>query len=89
MPARSLRGNEIAAGLRATASQALAERAAAGIPVRLAIVVATTEESAAWYVRSLAAAAARLGIGCDVSELPPDVSAAEIDAVLTDLSADA
>jgi methylenetetrahydrofolate dehydrogenase (NADP+)/methenyltetrahydrofolate cyclohydrolase len=87
--ARSLGGKEVAAGLRAAASEALSKCRAAGITVRLAIVVATREESAAWYVRSLGAAAARLGIEGDVSELPPDATAADITAVLDALSADA
>jgi methylenetetrahydrofolate dehydrogenase (NADP+) / methenyltetrahydrofolate cyclohydrolase len=84
-----LDGRELAGRLRARASEALAECAAAGITVRLAIVVATTDESAAWYVRSLRAAAARLGIECDSTELPPSVPGAEISAALGMLSADA
>jgi methylenetetrahydrofolate dehydrogenase (NADP+)/methenyltetrahydrofolate cyclohydrolase len=87
--ARSLGGKEAAAALRAAASEALSKREAAGTTVRLAIVVATREESAAWYVRSLGAAAARLGIEGDVSELPSDATAADITAVLAALSADA
>jgi methylenetetrahydrofolate dehydrogenase (NADP+)/methenyltetrahydrofolate cyclohydrolase len=61
----------------------------AGTRPRLAIVVATRDESAAWYVRTLSAAAARLGIECDVSDLPANASATEISAVLAALSADA
>jgi methylenetetrahydrofolate dehydrogenase (NADP+)/methenyltetrahydrofolate cyclohydrolase len=87
--ARSLGGKEAAAALRAAASEALSKCEAAGTTVRLAIVVATREESAAWYVRSLGAAAARLGIEGDVSELPSDATAADITAVLAALSADA
>jgi methylenetetrahydrofolate dehydrogenase (NADP+) / methenyltetrahydrofolate cyclohydrolase len=55
--------------------------------VRLVIMVATRDESAAWYVRSLLAAAGRLGIRCDVSDLPPEASAADITAALTAVSA--
>jgi methylenetetrahydrofolate dehydrogenase (NADP+) / methenyltetrahydrofolate cyclohydrolase len=84
-----LDGREVAARLRAQASLALAECAAAGITVRLAIVVATKDESAAWYVRSLRAATARLGIECEVTELSPSAAATEISAVLGVLSADA
>jgi len=84
-----LDGRELAARLRAKASAALAECAAAGITVRLAIVIATTDESAAWYVRSLRAAASRLGVECDITELPPSVPGAEISAALGVLSADA
>ncbi len=89
MTARSLSGKELAARLRARSSRALAECAAAGIAVRLAVVLATRDESAAWYVRSLRNAAGRLGIGCDVSELPADARAADITAVLAALSSDA
>jgi methylenetetrahydrofolate dehydrogenase (NADP+) / methenyltetrahydrofolate cyclohydrolase len=86
--ARSLTGKEAAVRLRAAASEALAGCAAAGCMVRLAIVIATRDEAAAWYVRSLAAAAARLGISCEVCELSPDAVAGDVAAALTALSAD-
>lgn len=89
MTAQSLGGRELAARLRATAAEAVASCAAAGGNARLAIVVATREESATWYVRTLTAAAARLEIDADVRELPPTATAAEIAAVLGALSADA
>ncbi len=89
MTATLLDGKEVAAQLRARAAQALAECAAAGITARLAIVVATADESAAWYVRSLRTAAARLGVECQVTELPSAATATEISAVLEELSADA
>jgi methylenetetrahydrofolate dehydrogenase (NADP+) / methenyltetrahydrofolate cyclohydrolase len=84
-----LSGREVAARLRARASEVLAECAAAGITVRLAIVVATADESAAWYVRSLRAATARLGIECEVTELSPSAMATEVSTVLEELSANA
>jgi methylenetetrahydrofolate dehydrogenase (NADP+) / methenyltetrahydrofolate cyclohydrolase len=86
--ARSLGGREVAAKLRASAAESVAALAESGVAPRLAIVVATREESAAWYVRSLSGAAARLGIGCDVTELPADTPAAEIALALGALSAD-
>lgn len=89
MTATRLDGKEVAAQLRARAAQALAECAAAGITARLAIVAATADESAAWYVRSLRTAAARLGVECQVTELPSAATATEISAVLEELSADA
>ena len=89
MTATLLDGKEVAAQLRARAAQALADCAAAGITARLAIVVATADESAAWYVRSLRTAAARLGVECQVTELPSAATATEISAVLEELSADA
>ena len=56
--------------------------------MRLAIVLATGDESAAWYVRSLSRAAARLSIECDVTDLGDTAAASAISAVLTSLSAD-
>ena len=44
------------------AADAAAGCAAAGITPRLAVVVATREHSAAWYVRTLSGAARRLGM---------------------------
>lgn len=88
MTAESLGGREVAARLRATAAEAVASFALAGVTARLAIVIATRERSAAWYVRTLSRAAARLGIESDVQELTPDATAAELAAVLSGLSAD-
>ena len=88
MTAPSLGGREVAARLRADAAATLASVTAGGITPRLAIVVATRDESAAWYVRTLSTAAIRLGIEADVRELSPDASAGEISAVLAALSAD-
>ena len=42
-----------------------------GQPPRLAVVTATDDEASAWYVRSIAAAAAKAGIGCEVEDLGP------------------
>jgi len=88
VPAESLGGREVAARLRALAAESVASSAAAGITAHFAIVVATREESAAWYVRTLSAAAARLNIECEVLALRPDATAAEIMAVLRAQSAD-
>ena len=88
MTAQSLAGREVAARLRADAAEVIGRCATAGIAPRLAIVVATHAESAAWYVRSLSAAAARLGIESDVQELPADAASSQIAGVLAALSAD-
>jgi methylenetetrahydrofolate dehydrogenase (NADP+) / methenyltetrahydrofolate cyclohydrolase len=85
MSARPLAGREAAAALRGLAAEAVARAGS----VALAVVLATGDESAAWYVRSLAAAATKVGIGCDVTDLGATASAAEIAAVLQRLSADA
>ncbi len=87
MTARRLDGKDLAASLRAQAADAVATAAAGGTTVRLAIVTATEDESAAWYVRSLTGAAARARIECEVTELGAGAAAGRIAAVLARLSA--
>jgi methylenetetrahydrofolate dehydrogenase (NADP+)/methenyltetrahydrofolate cyclohydrolase len=55
--------------------------------VRLAIVTATDDESAAWYVRSLTGAAARVGIECQVVDLGAGGTPGQIESELARLSA--
>ena len=62
-----LSGRELAAGIRVEVAAAAAELAAAGTPPRLAVVVATADESSAWYVRSIARTAEKTGITCCAS----------------------
>jgi methylenetetrahydrofolate dehydrogenase (NADP+)/methenyltetrahydrofolate cyclohydrolase len=83
-----LTGATLAAEIRARVSESAAALADAGRPPRLAVVVATADESTAWYVRSIAKAAAKVGITCDIVDLDPTSSGAEIDAALRRLSAD-
>src|SRR5215472_9434104 len=64
-----LSGRELAASIRAGTAARAAELAAAGRPPRLAVVTATADEASAWYVRTLARAAARAGIACEVTDL--------------------
>ncbi|TQM43815.1 bifunctional 5,10-methylenetetrahydrofolate dehydrogenase/5,10-methenyltetrahydrofolate cyclohydrolase [Pseudonocardia cypriaca] len=80
----SLGGRELAADLRRRTAESAATLTAAGRPPRLAIVVATADESSAWYVRSIAKAAAAAGIVCDVVSPTPT----EIHTVLSRLGAD-
>jgi methylenetetrahydrofolate dehydrogenase (NADP+) / methenyltetrahydrofolate cyclohydrolase len=83
-----LSGRELAAGIRArTASQA-AELAAARRPPRLTVVTATDDSATAWYVRSIVRAAANASIGCEVEDLGPAASVADIGAQLAALSGD-
>ena len=84
----TLSGTELAAGIRAEVTTAAAELAAAGTPPRLAVVVATADESSAWYVRSIARAAERTGIACSVVDLGETATPDRIGAELTALSAD-
>jgi methylenetetrahydrofolate dehydrogenase (NADP+) / methenyltetrahydrofolate cyclohydrolase len=82
---RWLSGRELAAEIRAGTAARAAELTAAGHPPRLAVVTATADEASAWYVRSLAAAAAKAGIGCDVIDL---VLGGGIEQALARLSGD-
>jgi methylenetetrahydrofolate dehydrogenase (NADP+)/methenyltetrahydrofolate cyclohydrolase len=52
------------------------------------VVTATDDEASAWYVRSIAAAAAKAGIVCEVEDLGPQATADGIAAQLSALSAD-
>ena len=83
-----LSGRELATEIRAGTSAAAADLAAAHRPPRLTVVTATDDESSAWYVRSIASAAAKAGIGCEVEDLGPQATAGGIEAQLTALSGD-
>jgi methylenetetrahydrofolate dehydrogenase (NADP+)/methenyltetrahydrofolate cyclohydrolase len=83
-----LSGRELAAELRARTAETAAALTAAGTPPRLAVVVATADESSAWYVRSIGKAAASVGISCDVVDLGADATAEEIRAALHRLGED-
>nr|WP_205830907.1 bifunctional 5,10-methylenetetrahydrofolate dehydrogenase/5,10-methenyltetrahydrofolate cyclohydrolase [Microbispora sp. CL1-1] len=81
-------GKELAASIRAEAAERAAALAAAGTPPKLAVVVATADESSAWYVRSIARAAEKAGIACDIVDLGADAAPSLIRDRLTALSAD-
>jgi methylenetetrahydrofolate dehydrogenase (NADP+) / methenyltetrahydrofolate cyclohydrolase len=84
----SLSGRELAADIRAGTAAAAAVLAATRRPPRLTVVTATGDEATAAYVRSIAAAAARAGIGCETEDLGPGATAAGIGAQLSALSGD-
>jgi methylenetetrahydrofolate dehydrogenase (NADP+)/methenyltetrahydrofolate cyclohydrolase len=84
----NLSGAARAAELRDEVTSDVAELTAAGVTVRLAVVVATEDESTAWYVRSIARAAGRTGIVCDTVTLPPDATPDRLRSRLAELSAD-
>lgn len=83
-----LNGKELATDVRAGVAADAARLAAAGIPPWLAVVVATDDESSAWYVRSIARAAEKTGIACTVVDLGATATPQEICAALTGLSQD-
>ena len=89
MTAISWPGTGLAAEIRddvTAAAHALSER---GRVPRLSIVVATDDESSAWYVRMICRAAGRAGVASDVVDLGPGANAGQIRAALEGLSADA
>ncbi|WP_405724427.1 bifunctional 5,10-methylenetetrahydrofolate dehydrogenase/5,10-methenyltetrahydrofolate cyclohydrolase [Streptomyces sp. NBC_01537] len=81
-----LSGKELAASIRTETASRAAELTAAGRPPKLAVVVATADESSAWYVRSIARAAEKAGIACDIVDLGAGASAEAIRARLAGLS---
>jgi methylenetetrahydrofolate dehydrogenase (NADP+)/methenyltetrahydrofolate cyclohydrolase len=83
-----LSGRELAAEIRAGTTAAVTALTALGHPPRLSVVTATDDEASAWYVRSIATAAAKAGIGCEVEDLGPEAAADGIAAQLSALSAD-
>lgn len=84
----TLSGKQLAADIRAETSDAAARLAALGTPPGLAVVVATSDESTAWYVRSIARAAEKCGIVCSVVDCGADASAERIASALRELSED-
>jgi methylenetetrahydrofolate dehydrogenase (NADP+) / methenyltetrahydrofolate cyclohydrolase len=81
-------GKAIAAAMNEQTAGSAALLRARGIIPALAVVVATEDESAAWYVRSIERAAARAGIECRIHRLPPPVGRPQIAARLGELSQD-
>lgn len=85
---RVLDGKQLAASIRAEVSARAADLAGSGIQPKLAVVMATDDESTAWYVRSIAGAARKAGIDCEIVDLGSVATDAEIFASLTALSHD-
>jgi methylenetetrahydrofolate dehydrogenase (NADP+)/methenyltetrahydrofolate cyclohydrolase len=83
-----LSGKDLAASIRAEAAGRAAELTAAGRTPQLAVVTATADESSAWYVRSIARAAEKTGLACEVHDLGPDAEPAAVRERLERLSAD-
>jgi methylenetetrahydrofolate dehydrogenase (NADP+) / methenyltetrahydrofolate cyclohydrolase len=83
-----LTGARLATEIRARVAELAAALAEAGRPPRLAVVVATADESTAWYVRSIAGAASKVGITCETVDLGGAATGEEIAATLRRLSGD-
>lgn len=88
MTALLLKGSDLASRLRLEAAEAAARFAACGGDVVLAIVSATDDEGSAWYVRSLVAAAGKVGIAGRAVDLGAAASTDSIAQALTELSSD-
>ncbi|HEY0936648.1 MAG TPA: bifunctional 5,10-methylenetetrahydrofolate dehydrogenase/5,10-methenyltetrahydrofolate cyclohydrolase [Trebonia sp.] len=82
---RVLSGRELARELRAGVAARAAELTAGGRQPRLAVVTANDDGGSAAYVRSIASAAERTGIACDVSRT---TTAAGVRASLAQLADD-
>jgi len=83
-----LTGTELARTLRLDMEAKVRELRAAGVEPHLAVVLATDDESTAWYVRSISRAAAASGLLCSIVDLGPEASAEDITAALAGLSND-
>lgn len=84
----TLDGTVLARSIRATTAIRAAELTDAGHPPRLAVVLATDDESSAWYVRSIARTANKVGISCGITDLGSDCGPEDIRAALRTLSGD-
>ncbi|MCS7481201.1 bifunctional 5,10-methylenetetrahydrofolate dehydrogenase/5,10-methenyltetrahydrofolate cyclohydrolase [Umezawaea endophytica] len=84
----TLSGKEFAATIREDVTERAAKLAVDGTPPRLAVVTATDDEASAWYVRSIAKAADKVGIACDVVDLGSTATGPDVVEALTSLSAD-
>ena len=88
MSAAVLSGRELAATIRTEVGDQAAGLAAAGTVPRLVVVSATVDEASAWYVRSIARAAGKVGIRCDLVDLGPQVGVEQITDTLARFGAD-
>lgn len=88
MSATILSGKELATTIRTETAAKAAELADAGAMPTLAVVVATADESSAWYVRSIAKAAEKVAIACNIVDLGPDASPGDIRDTLFSLCAE-
>ena len=88
MSAQLLSGKELARNVQAKVSAQAAVLAERGITATLAVVVATSDGSSRWYVRSIGAAAAKAGVACRVLDLGADASESDIATRIEELGRD-
>jgi len=85
---RIIDGKTIAAAISQRSATSAAHLREAGVTPTLAVVIATEDVGAAWYVRSIGKIATRVGIDCQVHRLPGDSGRAEIAGRLSGVSGD-
>lgn len=83
-----LEGKKSAAAIRDEAAALVARLRAAGTVPTLALVLATADESAAWYTRAIVRAGEKVGLDVRVERLADDAPAAAVETALVRLSAD-
>ncbi len=83
-----LEGKKSAAAIREETAAMVRELRAAGTVPGLALVLATADESAAWYTRAIARAGEKVGIDVRVERLADDASPTVVRSALQRLSAD-
>jgi methylenetetrahydrofolate dehydrogenase (NADP+) / methenyltetrahydrofolate cyclohydrolase len=83
-----LEGKKTAAAIREEAAATAHRLRAAGTVPSLALVLATADESAAWYTRAIVRAGEKIGLDVRVERLADDASATEVRTAVARLSAD-
>ena len=86
--ARLLSGAPVAADIRAGVAAAAGQLRGQGIVPTLALVVATADESAHWYVRALTRAAGKAGLAVRVADLGPEATTEQLAGQLRELAGD-
>src|ERR1022692_1502012 len=87
MTAAVLSGPELAARVRPSVIAGIAAMPPGASRPACAVVAPTVDEPGGWYVRSIAAAAEKVGISCEIVDLGQDATPELIGAALADLSA--
>jgi methylenetetrahydrofolate dehydrogenase (NADP+) / methenyltetrahydrofolate cyclohydrolase len=85
---RVLDGRALAARIEAEVTASARQLASAGTPALLAVVVATADESSAWYVRAIARAARRCEVLIRVVDLGPGATGEDLQIALAELADD-
>lgn len=83
-----LEGKKTAAAIREEAAATAQRLRAAGTVPSLALVLATADESAAWYTRAIVRAGEKIGLDVRVERLADDASAVDVRSAVARLSAD-